>query len=67
MSLLLEFLHESQEISGLHFQSSVELTVFVKFCGYMKHSLYSNLSLTYFLDLFLIKTPPLQVYLRTES
>lgn len=67
MSLLLEFLHKSQEISGLHLQFAVDLTVFVKFCGYLKHKSYSNLSFTYFLNLFPIKTPPLQVHLRKES
>lgn len=41
MSFLLEFLHKSQEISGIQLQFAVDLTVFVKSCGYMKCNSYS--------------------------
>lgn len=64
MSFLLGFLHVSQEISGIQLQFAMDLMVFVKSCGYMKHNPYSHLSFTYFLNLYLIKTPPLQVHFR---
>lgn len=48
MSFLLEFLHESQEVSGIQLLFATYVTVFVKSCGYMQHNSYSYLSFTYF-------------------
>lgn len=46
---------------------AMELTVYVTFCGYMKHNSYSNKAFTYFLNLVLIKTQLLQMHLGKKS